>query len=522
MPEIAFKTCRILYIDMKRSLRARLQAFDRKSAGYDRRTADAFWRFCHGKGTEEQFSLAMQEKAKFVSESGYPELLRENLQAPDPRDRREITVRHNALLVSSVKAKAGKALHEAGKAQYQFRVKVGGEELDMGAVSRILSTSEDRKLRERVWRTQEQSLELAPSKESLASELNRASRQEGSPTFIDLLMRVNDTTADHVRRLIRLFEAETSMDAKSFRKELTGFSGLKRLKPWDVPFYMTRYLGRIAGDAVPKDPKAAMGMLKRTLKAMGFARIHGKAYLKPSDIDRPPFTFDIAGGEGYAPEQCSMNIAPGVEDYRVFINPDLSPTGLSFMRTLLLEAGHVLHYDALNRLKTRNAFKWDNDSMRHAIAMLFDSLMEDEKWLRDVAGLGAREASELSKLLRMKKLMMARGLAADTLFEAMLYLGEEPGAAFREVQELFAGKKIRYQVERHWAWHPHLAYNPGGQLSYTLGYANSLLIAKDMRSRFGSLVDKRAAEYLVDNHFTGYEVPWVRRMSGLTADMLQR
>ncbi len=496
-------------------MRARLQAFDRKSLGYDRRTADAFWRFCHGKGTEKEFSLAMQEKAKFASESGYPQLLKENLDTPDPRDRREITVRHNANLVSSVKAKAGEAFHAAGMAQYKFRVKAEGEDLKIGDVVSILNTSGSRAQRERVWRAQGQSIALGPVKQELASVLNRASATEGSPTFVDLLARVEGTTLEQVQGLVGLLESETRKDALSFRAALLKHSGRKRLEPWDVLFYSTRYLGQVAGDVIPKDPKAAMDMLRKTVEAMGFAKVHGKTYLKPSHINKPPFVFDISGGEGYAPEQCSFNIAPGVEDYRVFINPDLSPTGLSFMRTLLLETGHVLHYDALNRLDTINAFKWDNDCMRHAIAMLFDSLMEDEKWLRDIARLKNDEASELSRLLRMKKVMMARGLAADTLFETKLYLGEDPEAAFKEVQDLFLGRKSRRPLGGRWAWHPHLAYNPGGQLSYTLGYAASLLIAADMRSRFGSVLDKRAAEYLVDNHLTGYEVPWIDRLFGI-------
>jgi hypothetical protein len=153
--------------------------------------------------------------------------------------------------------------------------------------------------------------------------------------------------------------------------------------------------------------------------------------------------------------------------------------------------------------------------MRHAIAMLFDSLLEDEKWLRDIAKVPSDEVGRLSRKMRMKKLMMARKLASYALFELRLYAGDEPRQAFAKIEERFWGDKDP-EAGRRWAWHPHLALNPGGQMSYVLGFMISNLIKSDLRRRFGSLLHKETAAHLSDNYFTGYFVPWPKRLRSAT------
>jgi hypothetical protein len=412
-------------------------------------------------------------------------------------------------------------LQNAQKAQYEFRVSVDGESFSEGDVVRSLNSCEDRGRREKVWRAQEQSLALAPMKQGLAAALNDATRASewAMPTFMHLVLRAQDTGVDRLRSLILDFEQETRGAAESFREEVRAFSGLPELAPWDTPYYVTKYLASIKGDLIPNEGNSAMQLLKRTLAAMGFPGAKGKKLPGPGLIDRPPFTFDILGGEGYAPEECSLWAGPGAKDYRVFINPELSPTGLDLTRTVFMESGHIIHYSALDSRRARSAFKWDSDCMRNAVAMQFDSLVEDAKWLHDIAGLEPEEAEQLSRLLKMKKMDMARKLAAAALFEMKLYLGEEPGSAFREVQELFAGSKLDYEVEKRWAIHPHLAYNPAGQASYVLGYLIFRIMDADIRSRFGGdVLHPGVADYLAENYLVGYQAPWFDRfmmMSGI-------
>ncbi len=505
------------------SLREKLDEFDRTSIEYEKRMVDLYWRLFHGEALEPEIEKLEAENREFVSSFGYASLLKENLQNASDLDKRELEVRYASLMVNNVKGhpEVVPVMHAAGRAQYDFRVTVDGEELSEGDVAKTLATCEDPERREQVWLAQEQSLALAQHKLEVAKTLNKATLStEGRETYAHLVLETQDATTDNLRSMIENFENRTSQIFQSFVEQLKSFFGISKILPHDLNFYVRKYLSGIKGDVLPKSGSHALEMLKSTLGAMGFSDVHGSAFLDVKAIDKEPFTFDIDGGPNHLPEECAIRIGPGIKDYRVFINPKLSPTGIDFTRTVLLEGGRVVHYYALDELKTRDAFKWDSDCMRHALAMLFDSILEDEKWLRDIAGLETSEAQTLSKMLKMKKLSMARKLAADALFEIKLYLGEEPGTAFREVAEMFAGSKIEYEVEKRWAWHPHLAYNPAGQLSYILGYLTYEIIADDMMSRFGTLVHPKAAEYLVDNLYTGYEVPWPERLKKITGRSL--
>lgn len=503
---------------MNKQLRAKLQDYDRKALKLDKNIVALYWKGLHGEDVGRQFNEANGKKSDFTRQSGYPELLEANMGISDPRDARELKLRQDALIVDSIRSHpaAAEALESAAKAQSAFRVKVDGRELDEGEVARILNKSDDRNMREKVWRAQEQSLELAPVKQNVISSLNEATRQVCvQESFAGAVLEAQDSNPRLLTEVIIRFEEGTRGAKDAFMEEVRSFSGLPRLEPWDVPFYITGYLSSIKGDFLPRDGEHALALLRRTLGVMGFAGVHGRKYLDPESIGKPPFIFDVDSGEGYAMAECSIWAGPGAREFMVFINPERSPTGFDLTRTVFLESGHILHYQALEGLRTRLAFKYDSDCMRHALAMLFDSVTEDEKWLRDIAGLETKEAERLAGLLRMKKALMARRLAADALFETHLYtpIGVDEGALFRKVQEHFQGRKLDYEVEKRWAWHPDLAENPAGQIGYALGYMICGAIADDMRSNLGgSLLHPKAAERLVDKYYTGYEKPWKDRI----------
>jgi len=504
---------------MNKQLRAKLRDFDRKLLEQDKRAMELAWKDLHGEeGAGRQYEEALARRSDFIRQSRYPELVETHIGISNPRDARELKLRSNALIVDAITSHpaARDTLAEAGGVQRNFIVKVGGKELGEGGVMRVLNKCEDRATREAVWGAMEQSLELAPLKQKVVSSLNEASQALASKkSFIEVVLGAQDSDPISLTRLILHFEASTRCARDSFMEDVRAFSGLSKLEPWDVQFYIAKYLSSIRGDFLPKEGASALALFKRTVGLMGFAGVHGRKYLDPESIGKPPFIFDVKDGEGYASAECSIWAGPGSREFMVFINPERSPTGFDLTRTVFLEGGHILHYQALERLRSRAAFKYDSDCMRHALAMLFDSITEDAKWLHDIAGLKTKEAERLSALLKMKKTHMARRLAADALFETHLYEPERlcEGDLFRKVQENFSGEKLNYDVEKRWAWHPGLVEYPAGQLSYHLGYLIYEAIAKDMRSELGgSIVHPRAAELLVDKYYTGYEKPWKERV----------
>jgi len=232
-------------------------------------------------------------------------------------------------------------------------------------------------------------------------------------------------------------------------------------------------------------------------------------------MGKPPFTYSISPAEGLSEQEFALRVAPGVPDYRVFINPAVSASGLEYMRTVLLESARAIHFYSLDRLDSRDVFKWDSDCMRNAIAMLISSVVSEEKWLRDVAGVGADDAQKLSSRMEFNNIRMARRLAADALFEFSLFCGEDPQETYHRIEEWFHGASIDYDVGNTWAWHPYLAAKPGAQITYTLGYLIFELMRKDLLNTYGTLLHPKVAEHIIDNYFTGYKVPWPERLKGL-------
>jgi hypothetical protein len=501
----------------EQSLRERLDEFDEESWAYDLAVSEHYWQMFRGAsfgGTDIQ--TLQNRKDEFIASSGYVELIKAELPKAEGLDRRELELRNNALLVGSVRSHPAvhRTMNVAIQAQRDFTVMVKGQRFPEPQVADLLATCGDPLMRQAVWDSQKQAMSLAPLKRMLANALNQVSTAaHGKKSYAHVLLETQDSSPEQLQSLIETFGRSTSKAVAHLKDFISKFYKLETLPLHDLGFYMGKWFSRIKGDFLPKDGKHPLEALKLTLKLMGFSPEHGG--LEPDSIDKKPFTYDIGGGPGYFAEECAIRLAPGLKDFRVFINPELSPSGLDFTRTVFLESGRMIHFNALEGLQTRQAFKWDNDCMRHAIAMLFDSLLEDEKWLRDVAKVPSHESKTLSGMLRMKKLMMARRLVSYALFELKLYAGHEPAHAFAEVEEMFWGDKDP-EAGKRWAWHPHLALNPGGQMSYVLGYMICNIMANDIRSRFGSLLHPEVAAHLADNYFTGYEVPWPERLKRVT------
>jgi hypothetical protein len=377
-------------------------------------------------------------------------------------------------------------------------------------IADLLLGCEDPSMREAAWEAQKQAMSLSPMKMNLIRTLNHVSKAfHGRESYAHVLLETQDSTPQRLRLFIESFESWAVGVFDDAKGRLREAFDLEDIPPQDFAFYLSRWLSRSSPALAKVDGTRAMDMLKKTLRIMGFSPEHGS--LDPEGIDKPPFTFDIGGGPGYAPDECAIRIAPGLKDFRVFINPRLSPSGLDFTRTVFLESGRAIHFNALESLDKRQAFRWDNDCMRHGIAMLFDSITEDEKWLRDVADLPAADAARLSRMLRLKKIMMVRRLAAHALFELKVYAGSEPRRAFAQIERRFWGDSDPDAGMR-WAWHPHLALNPGGQMSYLLGYMISNVMANDLRTRYGSLLHGEVAAHLAEHYLTGFERPWADRL----------
>ena len=503
-------------------LLSKLDAFDAELAKMESEAVELKWQELHGKDVGQAFSELGNRNGQLVQRTNYPELVGNGILAEsDPDVRRELELRFKQLMVSHVMSlpDVNELMAEVRREQFSFLVSMDGvQAYSPHEIEQILSASDDPFLRMKASMGKEQSIAMAGPKLLVVRFLNNASQMlMGRKSFAHLLLESQDTDLDGVSDLIMDFEERTRSSMRALEGAVCTSMGIKSLPHRDRAYFISRYFNAIDTNVLPKDPAFAMAKLRETFERMGFKKVHGGVYLDPAQLGTKPFTYSISGGEGYAEQECALRAAPGTFDYKVFINPEVSASGLEYLRTLLLESGRVAHYYGMDRLETRNIFKSDSECVKNAVAMLISSVASEEKWLRDVAGLPEHEARLLSGMMEYNNLVMARNLASDALFELGLYLGKEPGSHYRIVQELFHGSPIDYEVEKTWAWHPYLALKPGSQLTYIVGYLLYELIRQDMLMTYGTLLHPDVATHLVDNYFTGQKVPWAERFKSVAA-----
>lgn len=494
------------------SLRKRLDEFDRAKAALEHEGLDLAWRAMHGENVGKALKELEEKNIVLVASTGYVEMVRAGFPPATGLDRRELELRQRELLINEVRSfpDIGKLRYIALRMQDSLSVAIGSVSFSQNEIDQIISSCPDSSLRADAVVAKEKSREaLGPSKLALSSGLNDVARElSGRESYAHLLLEAQDSDVSELRRMILSFEGRTRDMMGALTSAVCRTLGLGSISYPERDFHYNQYFSAANPGSIPINPAYALEKLRLTLRAMGFSGFD-------FEIDKPPFTLDISGGKGYSTEECAMRAAPGIKDYRVFVNPEVSPSGVEYNRTVLLETGRAVHFNALERIEARDAFKWDSDCMRSAIAMLFGSVTSEEKWARDIAGLHPDDARVLSTMMRFSNMYMARNLATNALFELDLYAGETPEAAYRKACELFHGAPISEPVERHWAWHPYLASNPGGQLGYALGYFIYEMIREDVTERFGSLLHEGVAQYLSENYMTGHASPWPKRLEDI-------
>jgi hypothetical protein len=508
---------------------SKLDDFDKENMALQRRMVELQWKAAHGGNCDEEIASLGQENAELVERTGYVELVRNGLlsQPADNDTRRELELRYKQLQVSHVMShpQVLENLQFAQMAQREFAVIIDQVPFTVNDVEQMLSAMDDPMMRLKASMAKDQSQVLCLPKLMLFRNLSEATRAlEGRESFAHLLFETQDSTADGFSELIMSFEERTRASMRKLDAAVCKTFGLDAIPHRDANYYYSRFFNSIDTKALPKDASYALERVRMTLSAMGFGKVHGARFLNVDAIGMKPFTFSISGGEGVSQgqDEFAMRVAPGAFDYRVFVNPEMSASGLEYVRTVLLESARAVHFYALDRLEARDAFKWDSDCMRNAMSMLISSVVSEEKWLQDIAGLPPNEARILSRMMELNNLQMARRMASEALFEMSLFYGEEPMGAYRRIQEGFHGRGIDYEVERHWAWHPYLAKKPGAQIGYMQGYLIYELIRKDMLQKYGTLLHPEAAEHIIDNYFTGHRIPWPQRLKDLVERDLAR
>ena len=183
-------------------------------------------------------------------------------------------------------------------------------------------------------------------------------------------------------------------------------------------------------------------------------------------------------------------------------------------QSLLHEAGHAQHFAWTSRhLRAEFCFTGD-DAVTETWAMLFQSLVLEQKWL--ATRLGFAESAEFRRTLAVHKLMLVRRYAAKLNYEVELHAEKLKGTAGARYAELLTDAvRVKYDETEHLRDLDDGFYSA----NYLRAWAFEAQLREYLKSKYGSRwwESRKAGEMLTDLWNTGnrYSAERLAAMIGL-------
>ena len=411
---------------------------------------------------------------------------------------------------------------EVRQKYYNFRGKVGGEELSDNRLDEILAKSKNSAEVREAWEASKQvGAEVAEQVRELARVRNSAARAQG---FRDHFQRSLALDEIDEAELFSLFESLEQATREPFRalkanldRERARHFGIRAsgLRPWnygDRFFQAPPQMGEVNLDEIfaGKDPGV---LAQSTYDGLGMdvRDILGRSdlYARPGK-NQHAFCLDL-DREG---------------DIRTLNN--LEPNH-RWNQTLLHELGHAVYDKYVEATLPWLLRKPSHTLSTEAIALMMGALTFDQEWLVQVAGAPASEAERLSRAAREReraeRLIFTRWCLVMTHFERALY--EDPEG---DLDNLWWGLVEKYQELRRpegrrgpdWAAKYHVALAPVYYQNYELGHLVTAQLQDRIRKEAGGMVGRpEAGAWLREHVFrTGAREAWTRHVEAATGEPL--
>jgi hypothetical protein len=372
------------------------------------------------------------------------------------------------------------------------------------ARSELLRTVEQdphRQRREEAWR------ELyAGGSESVAdvTELvrlrNLRARDAGYPDFPRFACFLDDITLERVDALLHELLGASEEAWKGVLEAARRRLGFASLHPWDVIHYLERTEEPLDESLFPQSE--VLASFQQLLRDSG--SLHGEFPCKVEFCDIP------FGGITFV-------VRPG-QDVRVLANPQDGHHGY---QVLFHEFGHGYHAVSILEPSVLIA-RGDPVFIWEGLAGFFAGVLFDERWLVDHFYLEEDEVREFLVRRRAKLLYDYRRLAADALFELMLYreAPEDPDALYQEMVGRHLG--LVYPPGNYWAGDPIFATHPLFLAGSLVAEAFAAQLRAAVRERFHCLVSRSLLPFLKDHFISaGGLVPWRQKIEAATGDRLR-
>jgi len=405
---------------------------------------------------------------------------------------------------------------------YNYRARVGGEELSDNRIDEILKHSHDSNQVQQAWEASKQvGQQVADDVRELARLRNAAARAQGYRDHFHRSLLLDEIDE---QELLALFDDLEKQSREPFTRlkqqidqDLSSRFGVDRaqLQPWhygDRFFQEGPQLGQVDLDALFKD---------REIEELGVATYSGLEMDVVSILSRSDL-YPRPGKNQHA--FCTHIDREG--DIRTLNN--LQPTH-RWAETLLHELGHGVYDQYVDA-----ALPWLLRAPAHtftteAVAILMGSLTFDPEWYIQVLGTPEEEARSLAaSALRQdqaQKLIFTRWCLTMTHFERLFY-----GDPEADLDSIWWDCVERYQLLRRpagrkapdWAAKIHVALVPVYYHNYELGQLMAAQLGKQLDEQVGGIVGRPAAgRWLIDRVFSpGASLDWRSLIEQATGEPL--
>lgn len=432
--------------------------------------------------------------------------VQESLEEPhDPYVKRQLEVLRQSLAANQMSDEERTELVQVGSAVESafatFRPDVDGRPMTENDIEEILRTSDDVKLRHRVWRaSKEIGAEVGTRVRELARLRNTIARRQGYIDHYRMSLELQELPEEWLFDVLDELDRLTSDPFASWKHELDARLmrrfGADELYPWH---YADAFFQDLPPDiAVSLDPllrsKTAPELVAQTFSGWGIdlAGVLSASDLRPRDLKcQHAFCLDI--DRSATDVRILANVVPGEQ----------------WVEVLLHEAGHAAYDIGIDPNLPWLLRRAAHTFVTEAIAILCGSLMRDPDWLVQVASVPKSEVDALAESLQRaesaQRLIFIRWGLVVAHFERNLYSDPEGDldAIWWELVERF---QLLNRPEEPppdaWASKIHLAVAPAYYQNYLLGEMLAHQLRGTLEATCGSFVgNPLAGEFLAERIF---------------------
>jgi peptidyl-dipeptidase A len=390
------------------------------------------------------------------------------------------------------------------KIQINFRSRLRGRDTTLNQLLNVQRFERDRDLRKEAWVARNQvGKEVAPGLSELIRRRDDEANKLGYPGFYPMSLQLSDIDEEWLFSTLGELDRLTLSPYRRWREALRERLGVREVESWDLLYDHDSLLESLRAH-FPRE--RIQPLLNRTFREIGL------------DPERMPIRVDDEERSGKSQHAFSFSIDVP-DDIRILANTD---DGISSCRTMFHEMGHSV-YSAGIRQPSFLLQEAASACFTEGIAQFFPMLLDEEKWLTEIAGVPADLAREYRRRAREEAPYGIRFQLAVLNFEREAYRRPE-----QSLTELWWSLAERYlEIPRHpevdsWAAIIHFTSHPAYYQNYLLA---DMIAAQLMRrlkiDQGGVLGNPATGAFLQSRVFArGASLPWARLLSETTGEPL--